>query len=790
MIRESCQSFVDRVIERTGSGPEATLPILQELQREYRYLPPDAMQCVAERTGQTLSQLYGVATFYRQFRHKPMGRHSARVCHGTACHVRGAARVTDALRGHLGLADGEDTDADGNFTVENVFCVGCCSLAPVIQVDDVPFGRQDHRSATGVLAEFLHMRRDAARREGVPAVTGRADAARGRVRVCLDSCCVARGTSDVHAAVRAAIAADALPLVVERQSCALMCEQMPMLEIDMPGRPVARYVRVQPDAVADILKLHARPPSVWRRARAAAADLATKFRDGRWWEPGRPRPADSEPAMRAFYGRQVHIATEHYGRFDPLDFDAYAAHDGWSAVRACLQSGRAEAIVEAVRASGLRGRGGGGFPTGDKWQAMRAAADPQRYVICNGDEGDPGAFMDRMLMESFPFRVIEGMILAAYAVGAAQGTIYVRAEYPYAVARLREALARCRAEGLLGDDVLGSGFRFDIGIFEGAGAFVCGEETVLMESMEGRRGIPRDKPPYPVEHGLWGHPTLVNNVETFAVVPWIMRHGAAAFAALGTERSRGTKVFALAGKVVWPGLVEVPMGITLREIVEEIGGGMAGGKRFKAVQVGGPSGGCLPAALAHTPVDYEALRAVGTIMGSGGLIVLDEDDCMVDVARYFMRFLAHESCGKCTFCRVGTQRMLEILDRLCEGRGHAADLRELEHLASLTTQGSLCGLGRTAPHPVLSTLKYFRSEYEAHVAGRCPAGRCVALVCYAVNDACTGCTLCAQNCPTDAIPVAPYRKHRIEESLCTRCDACRVVCPAHAIDILPLRSDG
>ena len=464
-----------------------------------------------------------------------------------------------------------------------------------------------------------------------------------------------------------------------------------------------------------------------------------------------------------------------------MDLDEYIRHDGFKALRHCLEQLSPEQIIEQAKASGLRGRGGAGFPTGQKWAAVRAAQDDKKYVICNGDEGDPGAFMDRMILESFPYRVIEGMAIAAKAVGADEGIFYIRAEYPLAVKRIREALRNLEDRGLLGDRVLGTDYRFHLSIKEGAGAFVCGEETALLASLEGRRGMPRLRPPYPAECGLWGKPTSVNNVETYAMVPWIFRNGPEAFARLGTEKSRGTKVFALAGKVVRGGLIEVPMGITVRQIVEDIGGGVADGRKFKAVQIGGPSGGCVPAELADTSVDFEALSQAGAIMGSGGMVVLDDRDCMVDMARYFLRFTQDQSCGKCTLCRIGTRRMRDILDRICTGKGQKGDLELLEQLSRTVGAGSICGLGRTAPNPVLSTLRYFRAEYEAHLAGRCPAGKCKDLIAYRVNDACIGCTLCAQKCPADAIPMTPYARHTIDMQKCTRCDTCRQVCPTQAV---------
>ncbi|MFV2069014.1 MAG: NADH-ubiquinone oxidoreductase-F iron-sulfur binding region domain-containing protein, partial [Pirellulales bacterium] len=409
-----------------------------------------------------------------------------------------------------------------------------------------------------------------------------------------------------------------------------------------------------------------------------------------------------------------------------------------------------------------------------------ATGDP-KYVVCNGDEGDPGAFMDRMLMESYPYRILEGLAIAAYAVGAHEGIFYIRAEYPLAVERIRTAIGACRQRGLLDGNLLDTPYPLKFRVVEGAGAFICGEETALLSSIEGDRGTPRLRPPYPVEQGLWGQPTLINNVETLATVPWIIRHGPRAFAEIGTPTSKGTKVFALTGKVRRGGLIEVPMGMTIRQIVVQIGGGIKDGGKLKAVQIGGPSGGCVPAKLADTPVDYEALKQVGAIMGSGGLVVMDQTDCMVDIARYFLTFTQHESCGKCTHCRIGTRRMLDILESICEGRGRQGDLQELERLGRTVGSGSLCGLGKTAPNPVLTTLRYFRDEYEAHLEGRCPAGRCQALITYRVTDDCIGCTICSQICPADAIPYAPYQQHAIDPQTCTRCDQCRVKCPEKAI---------
>ena len=386
-------------------------------------------------------------------------------------------------------------------------------------------------------------------------------------------------------------------------------------------------------------------------------------------------------------------------------------------------------------------------------------------------------------MESYPYRIIEGIVIAAWVVGASEGRFYIRSEYPLAVRRISQALENCRQRGFIGEDVAQSGFSLELKIVGGAGAFVCGEETALMASIEGRRGMPRLRPPYPAQKGLWEKPTLINNVETYASVPWILRNGAGAFAKLGTSKSKGTKVFALAGKVARGGLIEVPMGISIKQIVEGIGGGVAGDKEFKAVQIGGPSGGCVPAEVSDIAVDYESLTEAGAIMGSGGLVVLDNSDCMVDIARYFLEFTQNQSCGKCTFCRVGTRRMLDILERFCEGQGKSGDIQELEELAVMVKKGSLCGLGKTAPNPVLSTIKYFRDEYEAHIEKRCPAGRCKALITYSVTDDCIGCTLCAQHCPADAIAMRPYEKHEIDSEKCIRCNTCKNICPADAVKV-------
>jgi len=773
-------SAVDDIVARLGRQPSAAIPILQAVQTHYRYLPEAALRRVCEFTEITAAQLAGVASFYKHFRRTPIGEHVVTVCRGTACHVGGAGHIDEELRRRLGIAPGQDTDAQRRFTVETVPCLGCCTLAPVVQVDGVTHGHTQADEVAELLESCLAGRarrqagREARRHEGKRVFS------ETEIRIGLGSCCLASGSGAVYDALRDELADGGINAVVKRVGCVGMCHQMPLVEIHGVGRSPVVYSHVHPDQVRGLVWRHLRPDGFVRRLRGNVL-RATRYLRNRQAAPLRPIEA-RHPPVAAFLDRQKRIATEHCGDLDPLDLDEYLARGGFQALERCVRELTPDQLIEAVRASGLRGRGGAGYPTWDKWAKVRRASGTLKYVLCNGDEGDPGAFMDRMIMESYPYRVLEGMAIAAHAVGATEGYFYIRAEYPLAVDRMKEALRQCDQRGLL---------RLRLHIVQGAGAFVCGEETALIATLEGQRGEPRLRPPYPAEEGLWGRPTLVNNVETFAVLPWILRHGPEAFAALGTATSKGTKVFALAGKIRRGGLIEVPMGITIREIVEGIGGGVreeqtaAGPRRrtFKAVQIGGPSGGCIPAELADTPVDYEALAGLGVIMGSGGLVVLDDRDCMVDIARYFLSFTQDQSCGKCAPCRIGTRRMLEILERLCNGAGRGEDLATLEQLARMVSLSSLCGLGKTAPNPVLTTLRYFRGEYEAHVEGRCPAGKCQALITYVVTEACTGCTLCAQHCPVGAIAPRPYERHEIDVEKCTRCDACRVRCPEDAIRI-------
>ena len=733
-------SLMEGVLRQYQDDSTSLIMILQQAQAIYGYLPQEVIYHVAERTGNSPAKVMGVATFYSYFRLKPMGIYQIMLCDGTACHVNGSDRIRAAITQELGIHNGETTE-DGMFTLNEVACLGCCSLAPVMMINGDTYGNLTPEKTINILRQ-LRQRESG---EGI------------RILVGQGSCGVSAGAGRV-AKVLAGHMTATDSFTVETTGCIGMCYLEPIVDIYEGEKLLHRLVKVTETDALGIVE------AVRKKDFSKLEAMFISDEDAR------------------FLKKQKRVALRHCGVVDPTSIDDYIKKDGYKAIDKALHM-TPEEVIEEVKVSGLAGRGGAGFPTWFKWNAARNAEGEHKHLICNADEGDPGAFMDRAVIESDPHSLIEGMLIGAYAIGASDMYVYIRAEYPLAVERLGNAIEQARSRGLLGENIRGSGFSCDLNIKIGAGAFVCGEETALIESMEGKRGMPRLKPPFPAQSGYLNEPSNINNVETFANVAWIINNGGAAFAAMGTENSKGTKVFALTGKVQRGGLVEVPMGNSLRDVIFDIAGGIKDGRSYKAVQMGGPSGGCIPADLVDTPIDYKALSATGAIMGSGGMVVMDDSTCMVNIARFFLDFTARESCGKCVPCRIGTTRMMEILNRICDGQGQEGDIEMLEQLCVSIKDGSLCGLGQTAPNPVLTTIRYFRDEYEAHIRDKkCPAHECSALLKISIDPTkCKGCTVCARKCPVECISGERKTPHVIDQSSCIKCKQCVSSCKFDAI---------
>lgn len=733
-------SLMEGVLRQYQEDATSLIMILQQAQSIYGYLPQEVIYHVAQRTGNSPAKVMGVATFYSYFRLQPMGTYQIMLCDGTACHVNGSERIRTAITQELGIHNGETTE-DGMFTLNEVACLGCCSLAPVMMINGDTYGNLTPEKTIKILRQLRQ-------REAGNGI---------RILVGQGSCGVSAGAARV-AKVLAGHMTATDSFTVETTGCIGMCYLEPIVDIYEGEQLLHRLVRVTETAALGIVE------AVRKKDFSKLEAMFISDEDAR------------------FLKKQKRVALRNCGVVDPTSIDDYINHAGYQALDKALKM-KPEEVIEEIKVSGLAGRGGAGFPTWFKWDAARKAEGEQKHLICNADEGDPGAFMDRAVIESDPHTLIEGMLIGAYAIGASDMYVYIRAEYPLAVERLSQAIEQARSRGLLGKNILGTDFSCDLNIKIGAGAFVCGEETALIESMEGKRGMPRLKPPFPAQSGYLNEPSNINNVETFANVAWIIQHGGTAFAAMGTENSKGTKVFALTGKVQRGGLVEVPMGNSLKDVIFDIAGGIKDGRAYKAVQMGGPSGGCIPAALMDTPIDYKALSATGAIMGSGGMVVMDDSTCMVNIARFFLDFTARESCGKCVPCRIGTTRMMEILNRICEGEGQEGDIELLEELCVSIKDGALCGLGQTAPNPVLTTIRYFREEYEAHIRDKkCPAHECSALLTISIDPAkCTGCTVCARKCPVECISGTRKEPHVIDQSACIKCKQCVSSCKFGAI---------
>lgn len=794
------------ILARYPQDESSLVMLLQDVQSRFNFLPCEALEAIATWLKLPLAQIFSTATFYKAFSLSPQGKVIINVCKGTACHVKGASLFQEELERSLNLEHGVEnqTTADGLITLRTVNCVGACAMAPVVTVDDKYYGEVSSKDAKRIIRRAKKVAESDSRSSSdsmtkdanlnffkdsqtlaahIDRVTQAKSKLRAQIRVCGGPGCLAAGSNDVYHAFKEKAEelaksdgrmarldirlADCLDSeshdLLSLTGCQGLCQQGPLVHF-LPEDTF--YTRVKTSDVEMIL-----------RAKAANEVLQERLGEtkGRYAHP--------------FYQKQKLLALRYCGQVNPTDLDDYLASGGFQALIKVLKEKKTQRIVDKVEKSKLRGRGGAGFSTGRKWKtALKAAKDRKLspYILCNGDEGDPGAFMDRAIMEGSPYAVIEGMMIGGYALGAKEGYLYVRYEYPLAIERLKEAIDRCMAANLLGEHILGAAFSFSLQISVGGGAFVCGESTALMRSIEGKVGEPRAKYTRSAERGLWDAPTVLNNVETWALIPEVILDAGdkEGFSSLGTKGSTGTKAFSLTGAVKRTGLVEVEMGTTLKELVEEIGGGALPNRTLKAVQTGGPSGGCIPASMFDLAVDFDALDQAGSMMGSGGMIVMDDHSCMVDIARYFVDFLMQESCGKCVPCRLGLPQLATLLTKVSSGEAIEADLDEIEDIAQTMATSSLCGLGKSAPNPVLSTLRYFKDEYLAHLRGQCPAGVCRPLLQYHITEDCNGCQACLKACPTQTITGKRNELHHINLEGCTQCGLCLALCNYEAIEIL------
>ncbi len=782
-------SVVESIINSYPKEQSSLISILQDIETEFKYIPSDAINLVSQKLDVSSSHIYSVISFYNCFHLSPQGNHRVDICQGTACHVRGSGMIADQITSELGIKPGETTP-DGEVTINNVNCVGACALGPVAVIDGKYYGDLTLKKLSKAIKHHCSCKEEQ-KTETKKEKTEQSSIKLSSIEqlntyrkelikktpldtkfilICAGTGCIANGAVEVAEKLQEELdkkqSNTPIKLGIKKTGCHGFCEKGPLVYFYPNG---AYYTGVKTSDIEEIVEKTVIKDEVIERLFYKTPDKSMSI---------------GEYEKIPFYSKQKRNVLKNNTLIDPESINDFISHGGYIGLSNALFNHTPTSVIEEVENSGLRGCGGGGFPAGRKWRSCVNAEGTTRYIVCNGDEGDPGAFMDRSIMEGNPYLVIEGMTIGAYAIGAEKGYIYVREEYPLAVKRLEKAIEISRAYGLLGKNILGTSFNFDIQINRGAGAFVCGESTALMQSIAGFIGEPRAKYIRSVEKGLYDQPTVLNNVETFANVPLILEKGAEWFASSGTEKSKGTKAFSVVGKVKNTGLVEVPMGTTLRSIIYETCGGILNDKKFKAVQTGGPSGGCLPENKLDLEVDFDSLTKEGSMMGSGGMIVMDEDTCMVDVALYFTNFLLNESCGKCGACRMGLSAMSEILKRICDGKGESSDIELIKELGKVLEDSSLCGLGKSAPNPVMSTLEHFLHEYESHIIDKkCPAKVCKALITYEINDNCTGCTLCAKACPQNAISGEKKKKFIIDSSACDRCGVCKGVCNFDAISI-------